>query len=161
MKCEKCGKNEANYHYTSNINGKVSEKHLCSDCASEMGLDRQMHAYANQMFGSMFDGMLGDFFGGRRRYLSPWDGFDSFGFPMPAMVVPAFPFLLDSSESCPTCGVKTEEAKTQESKADPEMKKRREINMLREQMRAAAEQEDFEKAAKLRDQLRELEKTDK
>lgn len=35
MLCESCGKNEANLHYTKVINGKVEEKHLCDKCASE------------------------------------------------------------------------------------------------------------------------------
>ena len=40
---------------------------------------------------------------------------------------------------------------------DPEIARRREINMLREQMKAAAEKEDYEKAAEIRDKLKELE----
>ena len=37
---------------------------------------------------------------------------------------------------------------------------RRERNILREQMRQAAEEEDFEKAAQLRDELKKLENTE-
>ena len=37
MKCEHCGKNEATFYYKSNINGNVTEHHLCSDCARELG----------------------------------------------------------------------------------------------------------------------------
>ena len=37
MKCTNCGKNEANYHYTSNINGNVTERHLCAECAAGLG----------------------------------------------------------------------------------------------------------------------------
>lgn len=37
MKCDKCKKNEANFHKVSNINGKVSEIHLCSECAKQNG----------------------------------------------------------------------------------------------------------------------------
>lgn len=33
MLCEKCGKQEATYHSTVNLNGVVTESHLCSDCA--------------------------------------------------------------------------------------------------------------------------------
>jgi excinuclease UvrABC helicase subunit UvrB len=40
---------------------------------------------------------------------------------------------------------------------DSEMQKRREINILREQMRRAAEADDFEKAAVLRDSIKTLE----
>ena len=32
MKCEHCGKNEATFYYKSNINGNVTEHHLCGDC---------------------------------------------------------------------------------------------------------------------------------
>ena len=39
MKCEKCGKNEATCFYSSNINGKITEKHLCSQCAAEENMD--------------------------------------------------------------------------------------------------------------------------
>lgn len=33
MLCDACGKNEANFHYTKILNGKVSEEHLCKECA--------------------------------------------------------------------------------------------------------------------------------
>ena len=46
MKCQKCGKNEVNFHYTSNVNGAVTEAHLCADCARESGYMQ------NSMFGA-------------------------------------------------------------------------------------------------------------
>ena len=36
-KCDNCGREEVNFHDTSNINGKVTEKHLCSECAAKLG----------------------------------------------------------------------------------------------------------------------------
>ena len=50
MLCERCGKNEANVHITKNINGRVSEMNLCSECADASG-ER-----------ISFDGMMRDFF---------------------------------------------------------------------------------------------------
>lgn len=35
MKCEQCKKNDANFHSITNINGKITEKHLCSECAKQ------------------------------------------------------------------------------------------------------------------------------
>ena len=67
MKCEHCGKNEATFYYKSNINGNVTEHHLCSDCARELG-------YADGMeksFSSFGRGLFG--------------GFDDFFTPMPAL----------------------------------------------------------------------------
>ena len=37
MKCEHCGKNEATFFYKSNVNGHVTQVHLCQDCAQAMG----------------------------------------------------------------------------------------------------------------------------
>ena len=39
MKCEHCGNEEVSFHYTSNINGNITEKHLCSQCAGKFGID--------------------------------------------------------------------------------------------------------------------------
>ena len=36
MKCTNCGMNNATCHYRYNINGKVTEAHLCPDCAAKM-----------------------------------------------------------------------------------------------------------------------------
>ena len=58
MKCQKCGKNNANTHIKTITNGELREYDLCSECASKMG-------YTN-MFGSMesdFSSFLGSFFG--------------------------------------------------------------------------------------------------
>ena len=38
MLCENCGKNEANVRYTENINGKVRELHLCEECSRKLGI---------------------------------------------------------------------------------------------------------------------------
>ena len=37
MKCDRCGKNDATFYYKSNINGRVTETHLCQACARRMG----------------------------------------------------------------------------------------------------------------------------
>ena len=37
MRCDGCGKNEATFYYKSNINGKVTQIHLCPQCAEELG----------------------------------------------------------------------------------------------------------------------------
>ena len=57
MKCEKCGK-EATYHYRANVNGNISEMHLCADCAGEQGL---LRAFDRDPFESFWD----DFFSPR------------------------------------------------------------------------------------------------
>lgn len=58
MKCEKCGSHEATYHYRANVNGEVSEMHLCSGCAEEQGLLRAFDY-------EPFESLLEDFFSPR------------------------------------------------------------------------------------------------
>jgi len=167
MKCEKCGRYDATCHYTSNINGKVTEQHLCGECAGEFDMGRSFFAEADRMFDMAFAGF--DRFGGfdsfdrffgfpRRRALSPW----GFGYAMPALVIPrpcvSGECAAPAEAAAPADAAPTEAAAPAASEADPELKKRREINALREEMRAAAEAEDFEKAAEIRDKLREMEK---
>ena len=40
MLCQNCGKNEANVKYTQIINGVRKELNLCSECARKLGVDR-------------------------------------------------------------------------------------------------------------------------
>lgn len=43
MLCDICGKNEATVHLTEIINGKVTELHLCEECAREKGAQMEQH----------------------------------------------------------------------------------------------------------------------
>ena len=38
MLCDNCGKREANVRYTENINGKVRELNLCEECSVKLGI---------------------------------------------------------------------------------------------------------------------------
>ena len=152
MKCEHCGKNEVTFIYQSNINGQITEKHLCSRCAQELGYAGKVRARSEAMFrdlwgGSMFgSGLLGGFpslLGRMDRLLE--DPFDDFFSDMPALrATPA----------------KQEEPK-EETLVDQETRDRvsrqRQLNALRMEMKQAVSQEDFERAAQLRDQIRGLE----
>lgn len=157
MKCERCGK-EANVYYRSNVNGKVTNVNLCSECAEKHGEEMGMKSM-DTMFGnmdSMFSDMYNDMFGMFRGLmnpmsLSPWG---NLGMMMPRSFMPRIHIMLEPTESSEA---KTAEPKPQaETKVDPEMAKRREINALREQMKLAVENEEFEKAAELRDKIRGL-----
>ena len=146
MKCENCGRHEANYHYTSNINGKVTEHNLCSECAAKLGYEIDLFSDVD----NMFEDMLGGFFGRSRRsrgLLSPFSGMD---FGMPTMLMPRVDIMLENNEG-----------EENVSAADPELKRARELNVLRAQMKTASDNEDFEKAAQIRDQIRKLEAEEK
>ncbi len=153
MKCEKCGK-EANYYYKETINGKTTERHLCADCAREEGLTGAFDWRENDMFGDLFGGLFGrgdpffsDFFGGG-------------ALPrMARMMAPAFTFpRIEIGQVTPESGAQSAAADSAPAGTDPELKARREAEMLRQQLQEAVAREDYEKAIELRDRLRELEK---
>jgi len=64
MKCQECGKNEVNFHYSSNVNGCVTETHLCSDCAAKSGYDLEQIIDFGQVFDIGQSLGLGNIFGG-------------------------------------------------------------------------------------------------
>ena len=148
MKCQNCGKGEVVFHYSSNMNGNVTSMRLCSECAAKSGYD----------FGNIFDrgGLFNGFLPSNVRrggFLPAADSVIQFG--------PAFPFLVQpgvGAQMVPdsySCGRASSETSAGAIEVDEEMKKRRELYML---MRSAADNEDFEKAAEIRDQIKELEK---
>ena len=151
MKCEKCGKNMANVHYKTNINGKITEKHLCSECAEEKDLD--MFAGFDEMFRG-FDEMFEAPFFGIGRGLP---GFGAMRRLIPTMVLPRIEIRYDDAQS-----EKPEESAAIEEKdisdSDPELSKKRELNMLKAQLHDAVKDERYEDAISLRDKIKELEK---
>ena len=54
MKCENCGRNEANFVYRSNINGRTEEHHLCQACAEKLGYTRGFFAQRPSVMDSFF-----------------------------------------------------------------------------------------------------------
>lgn len=58
MKCQNCGKNNANVKYTQIINGEKKEFILCEDCAEKLGINSKINFEMPMSFGSFF----GEFF---------------------------------------------------------------------------------------------------
>ena len=159
MKCENCGKNEVTFIYQSNINGKVTEKHLCSECAEKLGYTQKIAARNRSMMQSFFGGSLlgngffDDFFSpmpslmGRSGWLLE-DPFDDFFAEMPAL-------------SAAPVQQQEEQQKQQNDLVGKEEQSRfaymRQMNALKMEMKKAIHQENFERAAELRDQIHQLE----
>lgn len=154
MKCENCGKNEVTFVYQSNINGKVTEKHLCSECAEKLGYSQKIAAHSQRMMQNLFgSSFFDDFFspmpslmGRMTRMLE--DPFDDFFADMPALgAAPA-----------------QQENQSQQKQDDLVGKEEqgrfaymRQMNALKMEMKKVVHQENFERAAELRDQIRVLE----
>jgi protein arginine kinase activator len=165
MKCHNCGKEEVFLRLTSNINGHITEKHLCAECAEKLGYSAQT---LNRPELSVED-IISELFGGRpnKRMLS------GYGLVLPTFVIPTMGMMVtdagyneEASESDMATMASRAAAVPQAASVrtpterpviDAEMQKRREINILREQMKKAAASEDYEKAAALRDTIKTLE----
>ena len=162
MKCEKCNKNEATFHSMTNINGKVTEKHLCSDCAKE---EKEFNNFNDEFLGfnkksnSFFDDMMSDFKSTLSYFTNPMiDNFlnydDFFESPL---------FLEDKKQE----SKKTEEQSNKVSKTDlskklsEKEKKQLEIAKLDLSLKKAVVEERYEDDIKLRDKIKELKKDNK
>jgi len=149
MKCQNCGKNEVVFHYSSNVNGTVTETHLCAECAASYDFESIFD------MGGIFDDLLPlrSLFGSR-------GGISGF-MPMAIPVVTPerlMPFRVRShgdaplrrtAQTCDCCA----ETKKENVEVDEKMCKLRELNV---ELRTAIENEEFEKAAELRDKIKEL-----
>lgn len=152
MLCEKCGKNNATVMYTQIINGQKSTLHICSACAAQESI------FEN--FGSLLS-------------FSPREEFSVKMCPVCSTTLSEF-----SKTGRVGCG---ECYKTFRKNADAMLKKihgtskhitekkeeapakekpKSEIEVLKEKLKTAIEEENFEEAARLRDTIREMEKGD-
>lgn len=146
MKCEHCGKNEVTFLYRSSVNGRVAEKRLCAECAEKLGYTQKLAAHSQRMMRSFedfftpFPSLLGR---GMRMLEDP---FDDFFADMPALGAPA---------------EQKQESKPQDTLLNGEeqdrISKTRRLNALRLEMQKAVQEENFERAAELRDQIRSME----
>ena len=154
MKCENCGKNEVTFVYQSNINGKVTEKHLCSECAEKLGYTQKIAAHSQRMMQNFFgNSIFGNSF------------FDDFFPPVPSlmgrMLEDPFDDFFADMPALGAAPAKQEEQKKEDDLVDREEQGRfaylRQMNALKMEMKKAVHQENFERAAELRDEIHKLE----
>ena len=153
MKCENCGKNEVTFVYQSNVNGHVTEKHLCADCAAKLGYTQKLAAQSQRMMRGLFGGgLFDDFFTPVPSLLSRMnrmleDPFDDFFADMPALGAPVE--QRQEAQKSPDTLL--------EGAEQNQLAKTRQLNALRMEMQKAVGEENFERAAELRDQIHALE----
>ena len=59
MLCQNCGKNEATTHLKQIINGDMAESHLCQECAAHLGYSDMFSGFGLNLSG-LFSSLLGD-----------------------------------------------------------------------------------------------------
>ena len=150
MKCEHCGKNEATFFVRSSINGRVQQVHLCQDCAAALGYtDRLRQEFRPSRFFS------DDFFMRPLGMLEPFFG------DMGMRMLTEFPEPVEVTEQARIAVANEPESA---GLVDGEEQKRLQLqcrrNALEARLKDAVAREDYESAAKLRDELKALPQTD-
>lgn len=146
MKCQNCNHNEANFHYSSNINGTITETHLCGECARQTGYDQVLGDLDIWSPFSVMGPFSRSFFG--PVYSGGW-------------MSPAVSLMPPQTASVPGALEPGRAADGTPLDAGEELKARRHLNELRARLKNAVDAEQYEKAAELRDEIYRLEKQNK
>lgn len=161
--CERCGKKPATVHYTEITNNKKQELHLCEECAREAGITG---------FGGMPQFIFQDFLGGL--FEPEPEAPMVVGRRCPRCGLKEEDFLRRGILGCAECysefrgtveqvlhrihGTVQHTGKVP-ARSGKISGVKQELARLRRELEMAVRKEEFEKAAKLRDRIRELEKT--
>lgn len=168
MKCQSCGKKEANVRYYENINGKQKEILLCSDCAQNLGF-AEFSNFFSPIFTSIpkyIDdsesktkcetcGYSFDDYTKTGLFGCP-DCYNSFKDRLDIL----FLKLHGKNRHIPIEEIKNEKTKTRlKSKSTTTGKKpENELEQLKEALKKLVDNEEYEEAAIIRDKIKKLEK---
>ncbi len=164
MFCQNCGKNEANTHIKQIINGAMTESHLCSFCANNLGYTDMFSGFSLNL-SEFFGGILGDMLpsltvGNIKRCEKCGSSFDDI--VRSGMIGCGdcyrtfYDKLLPSIQRIHGRNSHTGKTALITEKSTPIKSLSEQIEELKEEMQKAVKIEDFETAAKIRDQIKEL-----
>jgi protein arginine kinase activator len=154
--CQVCGKREAKIHFTEIREGKKTEMHICEQCAHEKNMTLAFPAVLSQLVKG-----------------GPQPPRESEAVPAtcPACGLAYAEFKAKGRLGCPRCyvafgpvlvpllekvhGAASHQGKTPERVRGAQAS-RRELREIEEQLAAAVANEEYEKAAQLRDRIREM-----
>lgn len=166
MKCNHCGKNEANTHYKRIINGKKEEMYLCDECAKELGVmdDFSFDPLMDSVFG---DNFFGNLLGAGAAALNSLAGVDRCNY-----CGSSFNDIANSGKvGCANCYEKFEDrlapsieklhGRTKHigknvSYEVEEEEKPNELTELKQELKKAIQEQRFEDAAVLRDKIKSI-----
>lgn len=165
MFCQICKKNEATIHLTEITNGQRREMHLCQNCAVEQGVTAKAQMSINELLSSLLAAAPAEGHG-------PADIQDDLACPTCGQTLDLF--RKEALLGCPNdyevfekallpliekahSGATTHNGKVP-TRAPSDTVKQTKILSLRQKLDEAVKAEDYETAAKLRDEISELDK---
>ena len=172
MLCEKCKKRTATVFYNENINGKMRSYSLCGECASKLrekgdlqDITSMIGSFADP-FSELHDNLFGGFFGlPALKSVSAEKKCPSCGSSYSMIAA-------DGRVGCPECYTVFEDelartirsvhgttthTGTVPSRHRAKQERAEQLKKLKRNMQEAIQREDFERAASLRDEIRQLE----
>jgi len=163
MLCQSCGKNGAAFHYKTNINGVVSELHLCADCASRINNGPVNVNIFNLNNSNYLSSVMSDFMGSAEQTNTgrcPLCGATARDISRTGKVGCARCYATFSDMLMPF--IKRIHGNTRHNGKCPasagiELQQKRRLEKLKIELARAVEAQNYEHAAELRDRIRELE----
>ena len=162
MLCSNCKKRPASLHYKEIINGVVHEAHLCHECAINSGYQDTFHQPMD--FGSILNEFLG--IGASKSSINssnicPECGTDFESFRTTGLIgcekcYEKFESRLDSMLSSIQAGT-THKGKTASTEDNAKKEKQTKIENLKLDLKKKIQEEKYEEAAKIRDEIKALE----
>lgn len=167
MICQSCNQKEANVHITKIINGVKTEMHLCEDCARQKQ-DLNISSSFNLGFPLSFNNLLDGFveaLGGTNKYYPEEK-------TCPVCGLKFEDFKRGGRLGCGSCykafnenmiplirGIhgNLQHIGKVPKRAGGLLKVRRDLDMLKEELKNLVKNEEYEKAAKIRDEIKEIE----
>jgi protein arginine kinase activator len=165
MQCQICNKNEATIHLTEISDGIRSEMHLCELCAHEQGIAIKTNIPINELLSGLLAAQPSDdqlFLNADKQLACPHCGFTLEQFRKEPLLGCPYDYEVFEKSLLPIIerahNGKTTHCGKVPSKIPRDAKKQLELLNLRQQLDAAVQNEDYEQAAKLRDQINQIEK---
>ena len=163
MQCQICNKRAATIHLTEITDGLRSETHLCEQCAIEQGIAAKSQVSINELLSSLLAVQPSDdeLFGPSEKKTScPHCGFTLDKFRKEGVLGCPYDFEIFEKQLQPLIekanNGKTSHCGKAPSKAPHNTKKQIELIKLRQQLEVAVRNENYEQAAKLRDEINQL-----
>ncbi len=178
MLCEKCGKNEATFYYKENINGTEKAYHLCADCAKKLEESGEIRSFNDNFFDSMNKIFSGDnFFGSlfapaSARHALSAPGKETKTCPLCGST---FADIVENGKlGCPMCyevfgdalplTIQRIHGRTKHTGNVPKrfraaLEAKEKLQKMEDELHEAVKNEEYEKAAELRDAIRALKNT--
>jgi protein arginine kinase activator len=163
MQCEICQKKEATIHLTEITDGVRTELHVCEICAAEQGITVKSQMPLNELLSNLLSSQPGDEEmrdPQEKDLMCPQCGFTLEQFRKEAVLGCPNDYEVFEKSLLPLID-KAHDGKTTHcgkvpTKAPQDVRKKSELLALKQQLDAAVLREDYELAAKLRDQIAQI-----